>query len=104
MEQAVLRRRAAGAVRLPARRRHRLLMWTDTLVRIPKITVRQDGKVIAKKTLPWPASLGRVFRVRSSVLAKAEMRGGPVTLSIDHSARPLNSALRERISHSVVTS
>ena len=79
-------------------------MWTDTLVRIPKITVRQDGKVIAKKTLPWPASPGRVFRVPSSVLAKADMRGGPVTLSIDHSAPSLNSALREGISHSVVTS
>lgn len=54
----------------PAPARYRLLMWTDTLVRIPKITVRQDGKVIAKKTLPSPASPDRVFHLSSSVLAK----------------------------------
>lgn len=78
----------------PAPARYRLLMWTDTLVRIPKITVRQDGKVIAKKTLPSPASPDRVFHLSSSVLAKADIRGCPVTLSIDHSAWPLNSALR----------
>ncbi|MFD9669367.1 pyridine nucleotide-disulfide oxidoreductase, partial [Rhodococcus sp. NPDC059968] len=62
--------------------RNRLLLWTDTLVRIPKIVVRQDGKVIARKTLLWPASPGRVFRVPSSVLDKADTRGGPVTVSL----------------------
>ncbi|MFC0449977.1 NAD(P)/FAD-dependent oxidoreductase [Rhodococcus jostii] len=62
--------------------RNRLLLWTDTLVRIPKVVVRQDGKVIARKTLMWPASPGRVFRVPSSVLDKADPRGGPVTVSL----------------------
>ncbi|MFC9553529.1 NAD(P)/FAD-dependent oxidoreductase [Rhodococcus sp. NPDC056960] len=62
--------------------RNRLLLWTDTLVRIPKIVVRQDGKIIARRTLPWPASPGRVFRVPSSVLDKADSRGGPVTVSL----------------------
>lgn len=62
--------------------RNRLLLWTDTLVRIPRIVVRQDGNVIARKTLPWPASPGRVFRVPASVLDKVNAHGGPVTLSL----------------------
>ena len=62
--------------------RNRLLLWTDTRVRIPKITVRQNGTIISRKTLPWPASPGRVFRVPSSVLDKVNAHGGPVTLSL----------------------
>lgn len=66
----------------PAPARHRLLLWTDTLVRIPKVVARQDGKVIGRKTLPWPASPGRVFRVPSSILDAVDHRGGPVSLSL----------------------
>ena len=62
--------------------RNRLLLWTDTLVRIPWIVVRQDGNVIARKSLPWPASPGRVFRVPAGVLDKVNAYGGPVTLSL----------------------
>ena len=62
--------------------RHRLLMWTDTLIRVPKVTARQDGRVVGRKTLPWPASPGRVFRVPSSILDGANPRGGPVTVSV----------------------
>jgi len=61
---------------------YRLLLWTDTLVRIPRIVVRQDGNVIARKTLPWPASPGRVFRVPSSVLDKADPGRGSITVSL----------------------
>lgn len=66
----------------PAPARHRLLLWTDTLVRIPKVVARQDGKVIGRKILPWPASPGRVFRVPSSILDAVDHRGGPVSLSL----------------------
>ncbi|MEV0672802.1 NAD(P)/FAD-dependent oxidoreductase [Mycobacterium sp. NPDC050441] len=66
----------------PAPARHRLLLWTDTLVRIPKVVARQDGKVIGRKTLPWPASPGRVFRVPSSILDGVDHHGGPVSLSL----------------------
>lgn len=66
----------------PAPARHRLLLWTDTLVRIPKVVARQDGKVIGRKTLPWPASPGRVFRVPSNILDAVDHRGGPVSLSL----------------------
>src|SRR5882757_10620256 len=66
--------------RAPAR--NRLLLWADTLVRIPRIRVRQDGKTILTKTLPWPASPGRVFRVPADVLNRVDPTGGPVTISL----------------------
>lgn len=66
----------------PAPARHRLLLWTDTLVRIPRVVARQDGKVVGRKTLPWPASPGRVFRVPSSILDAVDHHGGPVSLSL----------------------
>ncbi|OMC31009.1 pyridine nucleotide-disulfide oxidoreductase [Mycobacterium sp. GA-1841] len=66
----------------PAPSRHRLLLWTDALVRIPKVVARQDGRVIGRKTLAWPASPGRMFRVPSSILDGVDFRGGPVSLSL----------------------
>jgi hypothetical protein len=66
--------------RAPAR--NRVLLWTDTLVRIPRIRVHQDGQVIATKTLPWPASPGRVFRIPADVLSGVDFAGGSVTISL----------------------
>ena len=66
----------------PPPARHRLLMWTDTFVRVPTVVAAQSGKVIGRKTLPWPASPGRVFRVPSSILRNVDSSGGPVTLSL----------------------
>jgi hypothetical protein len=65
---------------MPARRR--LLLWTDALVRVPTVVATQSGRVIGRKTLPWPASPGRVFRVPSSILRNVDASGGPVTLSL----------------------
>jgi thioredoxin reductase len=62
--------------------RHRLLSWTDTLIRFPTVTARQDGNVVGRRTLPWPASPGRVFRVPSTILDGINSRGGQVTLSV----------------------
>ena len=62
--------------------RNRLLLWTDTLVRIPRVAVCQDEMTIATKTLPWPASPGRVFRVPANVLNRVDPTGGPVTISL----------------------
>jgi thioredoxin reductase len=66
----------------PAPARHRLLLWTDTLVRVPTVVAGQNGKTVGRKTLPWPASPGRVFRVPSSILNDVDPCGGPVTLSL----------------------
>ncbi|BBY66968.1 NAD(P)/FAD-dependent oxidoreductase [Mycolicibacterium helvum] len=66
----------------PAPARHRLLLWTDRLVRTPKVVAHQDGRTVGRKTLLWPASPGRVFRVPSSILDGVDPRGGAVTLSL----------------------
>jgi thioredoxin reductase len=66
----------------PAPARHRLLLWTDRLVRVPKVIARQDDKTVGRRTLPWPASPGRVFRVPSSILDRVDPRGGAVTISL----------------------
>ncbi|MER5439714.1 FAD-dependent oxidoreductase [Streptomyces sp. NPDC002790] len=66
----------------PAPARDRLLLWTDTFVRFPKVTVRQDGRTVAQKKLAWPAAPGRVFRIPSSVLAEVSPTGGPVHIGL----------------------
>ncbi|WP_407562646.1 NAD(P)/FAD-dependent oxidoreductase [Streptomyces sp. 184] len=62
--------------------RGRLLLWSGELVRAPRVTVRQDGRVLGRRTLPWPASPGRVFRVPWRLAAGADRRGGPVHIGL----------------------
>jgi thioredoxin reductase len=62
----------------PARRR--LILWPDQPVATPQVTASQDGRVVATRTLPWPASPGRAFRVPWSLLASIDPDGGPVTV------------------------
>lgn len=60
--------------------RHRLLLWTTRWC-ASKVIVGQDGKIIARKTVRWPASPGRMFRIPSAVLDGADAHGGPITVS-----------------------
>lgn len=62
--------------------RHRLLLWTDELVRLPRVVARQDGRVVGRRVLPWVASPGRTFRVPSAILDGVDLDGGPVTLAL----------------------
>ncbi|MGW2261596.1 NAD(P)/FAD-dependent oxidoreductase [Streptomyces sp. NPDC001780] len=66
----------------PAPARDRLLLWTDEFTRFPKVTIRQDERVITRRTLVWPAAPGRVFRVPSSVLDGVSPTGGPVHIGV----------------------
>jgi hypothetical protein len=66
----------------PAPPRNRLLAWTDRLIRLPNVTVVQDGRVVATRRLPWPASPGRVFRIPSSVLTGVDPTGGDVIVGL----------------------
>ncbi|MFA3843380.1 NAD(P)/FAD-dependent oxidoreductase [Streptomyces aureus] len=66
----------------PAPARDRLLLWTDTFVRFPTVTVRQDEQVIARRKLPWPAAPGRVFRIPSNLLKDVTPTGGPVHIGL----------------------
>ena len=62
--------------------RDRLLAWTDTLLRSPVVTARQDGTLLASRRLPWPASPGRIFRIPAGMVAEAARDGGPVTVTV----------------------
>lgn len=62
--------------------RGRLLLWTDQLIRAPRVSVHQNGRPIAQRRLPWPASPGRVFRVPSSMLNDVDRHGGTVTIAV----------------------
>ncbi|GAA1787386.1 FAD-dependent oxidoreductase [Planosporangium flavigriseum] len=66
----------------PAPARRRLLLWTDELVRVPHVAVRQGGTVLAQRRLPWPASPGRVFRVPSSLLRDVDPSDGDVHVGL----------------------
>jgi hypothetical protein len=66
----------------PAPARNRLLLWTDRLVRVPRVVVRQDSRVLTHRVVPWPASPGRVFRIPWSLLAGADPQGGPVRIGL----------------------
>ncbi|MBQ0828856.1 NAD(P)/FAD-dependent oxidoreductase [Streptomyces tagetis] len=66
----------------PAPARGRLLLWTDEFARFPKVTIRQDGRTVARRTLSWPAAPGRVFRIPSTLLAGVSPTGGPVHIGL----------------------
>ncbi len=75
---------APGIVRTgdPDPARNRLLLWTDDYFRRPEVIATQDGRVIARTDVRWPASPGRVFRLPSRILADADLHAGPVTLAL----------------------
>ncbi|WP_249349577.1 NAD(P)/FAD-dependent oxidoreductase [Microbispora sp. H10836] len=62
--------------------RHRIVLWPAEHRSIARVVVTQDGREIARRTLPWPVSPGRVFRVPSSMLSGADPRGGAITISL----------------------
>jgi len=62
--------------------RDRLLAWTDALQLRPHVRVIQDGAVRARRTLPWPAAPGRIFRIPASMLDAANPTGGDIHIQI----------------------
>lgn len=67
----------------PAPARHRLLVWTDRHVRIPRVRISQGERVVGRRTLPWPASPGRVFRVPWRLLEGIDPGGGPASIWVE---------------------
>ncbi|MGL5911235.1 MAG: NAD(P)/FAD-dependent oxidoreductase, partial [Phycicoccus sp.] len=57
-----------------------LLLWTDELRRRPRLRAVQDGRIVGRRRIAWPASPGRVFRVPASLLSAVDPAGGPVTV------------------------
>lgn len=85
-----LRWLSPGLVRVgdPSPPRTRLLAWTDLAVRFPRITVSQNGHVVASKRVPWPAMPGRVFRIPATILDRIDFAGDEVTIDIANAGAP----------------
>ncbi|MFI6986820.1 NAD(P)/FAD-dependent oxidoreductase [Nonomuraea wenchangensis] len=66
----------------PPPSRGKLLLWSDAFHTLPRVTATQDGRVLGRTRLPWPAAPGRVFRVPFSLVAGADPAGGPVRLTL----------------------
>lgn len=67
----------------PSPARDRLVAWTTKFSTIPTVTVKQAGRVIAKKRLAWPAAPGRAFRIPSGMLDAVNVNDGEVIISLD---------------------
>ncbi len=62
--------------------RGRLVSWCEEFVGVPVVEVRQDGRLLGRTRLPWPAVPGRAFRIPARVLDPVSQRGGDVSLSL----------------------
>lgn len=75
---------APGLIRpgdVPVTRGHASL-WADEHRPFPRVTVRQDGRIIARRRLPWPVSPGRVFRVPWDLFRQADPEAGDVIVGL----------------------
>ncbi|MGP3968871.1 FAD-dependent oxidoreductase [Streptomyces sp. 6N223] len=57
-----------------------LLAWADRPLRLPRLTVRQDDRILARRTLP--PRPGPVVPIPWRALARADREGGPVHLRV----------------------
>jgi NAD(P)H-nitrite reductase large subunit len=60
-----------------------LLLWCDAYQRIPVVRAVQDGRVLGRKRIVWPAAPGRIFRVPADLVASASTTGGPVVIELE---------------------
>jgi len=59
-----------------------LLLWCDRYQRFPVVRAVQEGRLLARRRILWPAAAGRVFRVPADLVASASADGGPVVLEL----------------------
>jgi thioredoxin reductase len=75
---------APGLIRpgdVPAARGHASL-WANEHRPFPRVAVRQGGRVIARRRLPWPVSPGRVFRVPWDLFSQVDPEAGDVVVGL----------------------
>jgi thioredoxin reductase len=66
----------------PPPARGRLLLWPREHRVLPVVVAEQDGRIVGRVRLPWPAAPGRMFRVPWSLLAAADPAGGDVVIRL----------------------
>lgn len=76
--------------------RGQLLLWTDQYRRLPVVRATQDGRLVGRRRIPWPAAPGRIFRVPAALVAGAHTGGGAVVLELEQGDRrpPVGSWVR----------
>jgi thioredoxin reductase len=62
--------------------RGRALLGAGEYRPFPRVTVRQGGRVIARRRLSWPVSPGRVFRVPWDLFSHADPDAGDVVVGL----------------------
>jgi len=62
--------------------RRRLLLWADEVRTVPRVVARQDGREVGRRSLPWTAAPGRVFRVPWSLLDSVDPGGGDIRIEL----------------------
>ena len=62
--------------------RGRALLWGTEYRPLPRVVVRQQGRIIARRRLPWPVSPGRVFRVPWDLLGGVDPEAGDVLIGL----------------------
>ena len=66
---------------IPPTRGHASL-WACEHRPFPRVTVRQGGRIIARRGLAWPVSPGRVFRVPWDLVSQADPDAGDVVIGL----------------------
>lgn len=59
-----------------------LLLWSDQHEAFPVVRAVQDGRVLAKQRIRWPASPGRIFRIPADLVSEANPLGGNITVEL----------------------
>lgn len=67
----------------PTPARSRYLAWVDDFITVPRVIVRQGGRTVTARRLPWPAAPGRMFRIPSALLDAVDRNGDEVHVGIE---------------------
>ncbi len=63
--------------------RGQLLLWTDRYQRLPVVRATQDGRLLDRRRVPWPAAPGRIFRVPAGLVSRATSDAGVVVIELE---------------------
>ena len=66
--------------------RERFLAWPRRQIARPMVTLTRDGETLVGRTLPWPASPGRVLRIPAAFISGVNLAAGEITVDV-HSTR-----------------
>jgi hypothetical protein len=73
--------------------RGRFLAWPTESIRLPTVTVAQNGETLRRQVLPWPAAPGRVYRIPSSLVVLRNLGVNPITVDIRPTPRRRRSSV-----------